>query len=167
MFLDPLEELNTMLTIIGCGDTNRKDDAVGIIVAQRLRSYLHNHPNLNVRVFDASTGGMDIMFQARGSDELIIVDASHSGSSPGDIFEVPGDELGNTPHLGYSTNNFSWEHALFAGKQLFKNDFPEDVTIYLIEAADLSLGMEMTHHVEKSATRVVEIIANRIRQHLQ
>jgi len=41
-----------MLTIIGCGNLNRSDDAVGVIVAQSLQQYLTEHPYPNVQVAD-------------------------------------------------------------------------------------------------------------------
>ena len=53
--------------MIGCGNSNRCDDGVGVFVAQSLQRYLSRRPRDNVRVFDAGTGGMDVMFQARGA----------------------------------------------------------------------------------------------------
>ena len=64
-----------MLSIIGCGDSNRQDDGAGVYVAQTLISQLHECSYDNVQVFDAGTSAMDIMFQARGSDALNIIDA--------------------------------------------------------------------------------------------
>jgi len=52
-----------MLTIIGCGNLNRNDDAVGVIIAQRLQQYLAQNPHPNIRVFDCGTAGMEVMFQ--------------------------------------------------------------------------------------------------------
>jgi Ni,Fe-hydrogenase maturation factor len=34
-----------MLTIIGCGNLNRNDDGVGVIIAQRLQQYLAQNPH--------------------------------------------------------------------------------------------------------------------------
>ncbi len=39
-----------MLTIIGCGNLNRSDDAVGVIIAQRLQKYLAENPHPKVQV---------------------------------------------------------------------------------------------------------------------
>ena len=50
-----------------------------------------------MKLFDAGTGGMEILFQARGARKLVIVDACTSGSEPGAIFEVPGQELEGPP----------------------------------------------------------------------
>ena len=59
-----------MLTIIGCGNPNRSDDGVGIRVAQRLAAYVRDKDLQDVRVFDAGTDGMSVMFQARGAERL-------------------------------------------------------------------------------------------------
>ncbi len=83
-----------MLVVIGCGNPNRSDDGAGVVVAQRLLA-LPLPPNAPVKIFDAGTCGMDILFQARGARKLIIIDASSSGSEPGAIYEVPETELEN------------------------------------------------------------------------
>ncbi|MEC4818785.1 MAG: hydrogenase maturation protease [Scytonema sp. PMC 1069.18] len=145
-----------MLTIIGCGNLNRSDDAVGVIIAQRLQQYLAQHPHPNVCVYDCGTAGMEVMFQARGSTKLIIIDASSSGSEPGAVFKVPGKELEALPESSYNLHDFRWDHALVAGRKIFKEDFPEDVTVYLIEAENLGFGLELSHPVRYSADCVFE-----------
>jgi hydrogenase maturation protease len=147
-----------MLCVIGCGNSNRSDDGVGVYVAQTLCAYLQRNPQPGVLVFDAGTGGMDVMFQARGADRLIIIDASKSGSEAGAIFRVPGRELESEPDASYSLHDFRWQHALTAGRKIFGAAFPSDITVYLIEAASLSLGLELSSPVMASADRVVEEI---------
>ncbi|MBD2212258.1 hydrogenase maturation protease [Nostoc linckia FACHB-104] len=153
-----------MLTIIGCGNLNRSDDAVGVIVAQRLQQFLTENPHPNVRVYDCGTGGMEVMFQARGSKQLIIIDASSTGSEPGAVFKVPGKELEALPEPSYNLHNFRWDNALAAGRKIFQNDFPQEVTVYLIEAANLDLGLELSPAIEHSANLVFEEVAAIIRQ---
>lgn len=143
-----------MLTIIGCGNLNRSDDAVGVIIAQRLQIYLAENPHPNVQVYDCGTAGMEVMFQARGSKQLIIIDASSTGSEPGAVYKVPGQELAALPEPSYNLHDFRWDHALAAGKKIFQNDFPEEVTVYLIEAANLDLGLELSAVVQNSADLV-------------
>jgi hydrogenase maturation protease len=149
-----------MFTIIGCGNLNRSDDAVGVIIAQKLQQYLIQHPHPQVRVYDCGTAGMEVMFQARGSKKLMILDASSTGSEPGAIFKVPGEELEALPEPSYSLHDFRWDNALAAGRQIFKEDFPEEVTVYLIEAENLDFGFELSSKVKSSAEVVFqEIIA--------
>jgi len=153
-----------MLCVIGCGNSTRSDDGVGVYVAQALRAQLLRNPQPNVLVFDAGTGGMDVMFQARGARQLIIVDASKSGSAAGAVFRVPGRELESEPDAGFSLHDFRWQHALTAGRKIFGADFPSDVTVFLIEAETLGFGLELSAPVLASADRVVDEIGGIIQR---
>jgi hydrogenase maturation protease len=155
-----------MLTIIGCGNLNRNDDAVGVIIAQRLQQYLIEHPHPDVRIYDCGTAGMEVMFHAKGSKQLIIIDASSTGSEPGAVFKVPGKELETLPEPSYNLHDFRWDNALAAGRKIFQDDFPEEVTVYLIEAANLSFGLELSPIVEHAANLVFEEITTLIKEWL-
>jgi hydrogenase maturation protease len=154
-----------MLTIIGCGNPNRGDDGVGVAIAQRLQTYLADHPIPEVQVFDCGTAGIEVMFRAKGSDRLIIIDASSTGSEPGAIFEVPGAELESLANPNYNLHDFRWDHALAAGRKLFAI-FPEDVTVYLIEAEHLGFSLELSPVVARSSeivfSKIVASLGTRI-----
>ncbi len=154
-----------MLAIIGCGNTNRSDDGAGVVVAQRLRARLaaRSLPEERaVRVLDAGTDGMAVMFAARGAEALIIVDAAQTGSEPGAVFEIPGHALEAPPRDSYNLHDFRWDHALYAGRRIYGEAFPSDVTVYLIEAASLALGLTLSPPVAAAADRVVDMIMARI-----
>jgi hydrogenase maturation protease len=155
-----------MLTIIGCGNLNRNDDGVGVIIAQRLQQYLAQNPHPKIRVFDCGTAGMEVIFQARGSERLIILDASCTGSEAGAIFKVPGKELEALPEPSYNLHDFRWDHALAAGRKIFGDDFPQEVTVYLIEAANLDLGLELSPVVRRSADLVFAELITVIQQNV-
>lgn len=150
-----------MLVVIGCGNLNRRDDGVGAIVARRLAAASFE-PSHQIRIFDAGTNGMDILFQARGAKKLIIVDACASGSEPGAVFEAPGAALENRPAPSYTLHDFRWDHALYAGRRIWANDFPSDVTVFLIEAQTLDLGLELSDPVARAADIVTARIATMI-----
>lgn len=150
-----------MLTIIGCGNPNRSDDGVGVAISQRLQAYLAEHPIPDVQVFDCGTAGIDVMFRARGSDRLILIDASSTGSAPGAVFEVPGSELEALPNPSYTLHDFRWDHALAAGRKIF-SEFPREVVVYLIEAENLGLGLELSPIVQQASETVFEKIVARL-----
>lgn len=52
-----------MLCVIGCGNSTRCDDGAGVYVARTLRAQLRREPRPDVAVFDAGTGGMEVMFR--------------------------------------------------------------------------------------------------------
>jgi hydrogenase maturation protease len=134
------------------------------VIAQRLQA-LSLPPNAPVKIFDAGTSGMDILFQARGARKLVIIDASSSGSEPGAIFEVPGSVLENRREPSYTLHDFRWDHALYAGRRIWGNEFPSDVTVFLIEAATLGFGLDLSPEVAKAADLVATRIAALIMLH--
>ncbi|MEW6353796.1 MAG: hydrogenase maturation protease [Pseudomonadota bacterium] len=154
-----------MLTIIGCGNLTRSDDGVGALIAQRLRASFNDDPPENVRIYDAGTAGMEAMFHARGATSLIIVDAVNIDVEPGAVFEVPGHELETTYEPHYNLHDFRWDHALAAGRKIFRDSFPADVTVYLIQAAKLDFGLELSAPVRAAADKVIASISARIYVH--
>lgn len=152
-----------MLTILGCGNPNRSDDGVGGVIADRIFAHLQNEPIDGVNVFATGTDGMGVMFKARGSTSLIIIDACSTGETPGAIFEVPGKELEGEPPDSYNLHDFRWDHALYAGRKIFREEFPDDVTIFLIEAQSLDLGLELSPAVARAAGKVTTTIIERIK----
>ncbi|MFM9860682.1 hydrogenase maturation protease [Pseudoxanthobacter sp. M-2] len=146
-----------MLVVIGCGNLVRCDDGVGVVVVQRL---LAGDPlPAGVKVFDAGTGGMEILFQARDATRLVVVDACRSGAEPGAVFEVPGSELESRPPPNLTLHDFRWDHALHAGRRIWKDAFPADVTVFLIEAKTLGYGLALSPEVERAAAIVTARIA--------
>ena len=154
-----------MLVVIGCGNLNRSDDAVGARVVHRLRDHYGEALAQDVRLFDAGTDGMEVMFQARGARRLIVVDASRSGAPAGSVFEVPGGELARDHAPTYTLHDFRWDHALAAGRRIFREQFPTDVRVLLIEAQTLGLGFELSAPVQAAAESVVAKLVQVIDAH--
>ena len=143
--------------IIGCGNPNRRDDGVGPHVIDILQGYkLPDH----IGVFDAGTDGMSVLYRARGISRLIIVDARISEGNAGAIFEVPGEVLHAPPPQSMSLHDFRWDHALYAGRKIYGEEFPEDVHVFLIEAHSLDLGIGLSNLVSEAA----QTVANKIRE---
>ncbi len=151
------------LVVIGCGNLNRSDDAAGVRVIHQLRQDFGDALPADVRLFDAGTGGMEVMFQARGAQQLIIVDACRSGSEAGAIFRLPGSEIDTEHKPTYSLHDFRWDHAVHAGRRIFGADFPGDLTVYLIEAGSLELGIELSAPVSTAVAAVCGHIMQDIR----
>ena len=151
-----------MLSIIGCGNPNRKDDGVGIVIINSLQEYQNKKKYSNINLFDAGTSGMDVMFKAKGSESLIIIDANLSKSKPGSLFIVPGEELSNIPEPSYNLHDFRWDNAIYAGKKIYADSFPEDISVYLIEAASVDMGLGLSPEVTKTADSVIAKIKEKM-----
>lgn len=116
----------------------------------------------DVRLLDAGTDGMATMFAARGCRTLIVIDACRSGSAPGAIFEVPGTELKQAYAPNLNLHDFRWDHALHAGKAIFREQFPDDVLVYLIEVQSVDLGIGLSAVVSDAVVKVADRIQVRL-----
>lgn len=141
--------------IIGCGNPNRSDDGVGPEVARRLREM--TLPK-DIAVFDAGTDGMAVLYRARGLERLIVVDAKAPQGNPGAIYEVPGELLQAPPPPSLNLHDFRWDHALYAGRKIYGDDFPPQVAVFLIEAETLDLGLGLSDEVAAAAARIADKI---------
>ena len=143
-----------MIVVIGCGNPNRSDDGVGPQVVRTLRE--RGIASDDVRLLDAGTDGMAVIFAARGCRTLLIIDACRSGSEPGAVFEVPGAELEQQYQPSLNLHDFRWDHALHAGRMLLRDDFPTDVTVLLVEAESIDSGVGLSPAVSAAASKVVD-----------
>jgi hydrogenase maturation protease len=137
-----------LIAVIGCGNPNRSDDGVGVEVARRLAP--RARPDLEI--LDAGTDGMAVMFAARGCKTLVIVDACTTALT--------------VPHRPtYTLHDFRWDHALHDGRKMYGAEFPTDVTVLLIEARSVALGVGLSAEVaaaaDKTIVRIEQLLVER------
>jgi hydrogenase maturation protease len=155
-------DVSAMIAVIGCGNPNRFDDGAGCQVVRALAALdVVNNPSL--RLLDAGTDGLAVMFAARGCQTLIVVDACRSGSEPGTVFEVPGIELEQRYRPALNLHDFRWDHALFAGRTILRDSFPTEVVVLLIEVETTEYGIGLSPPVQAAVGKVVERVASLIR----
>ncbi len=149
--------------IIGCGNPSRSDDGVGPWVARELQRRIGSRLGPDIRILDAGTSGMEVMFAARGVEKLFIVDACRGGGVAGSVFRVPGSELTEASDHSYTMHDFRWNHALYGGQQMYGDAFPTRVEVFLVEAASLDFGLQLSTVVQAGAEQVLEALEREIR----
>jgi len=116
-----------------------------------------------VRLIDAGIGGMDVMFHVEGAQRVVIIDAAQMGAEVGTLYKVPAEELAALPQPGrLSLHDFRWNHALALGRMLYKDRFPTDISVYLVQVASLDYGTNLTPAVATAAVRLVELLVREI-----
>jgi hydrogenase maturation protease len=101
---------------------------------------------------------MDVAFAMRGARKVVIIDASHIGVDPGTIHRVPGEELKDLSPPEGNLHRFRWDQALGFAQWLLKDEYPEDVTVWLIEGESFEPGAPLTASVQTAVERVVDEI---------
>lgn len=142
--------------VVGCGNLLRGDDGVGPVLVRHL--WERGVP-AGARLVDGGTAGMDVAFQMRGAQRVVIVDASATGAAPGTVYRVPGEELADLPPLqGLHTHSFRWDHAIAFARWVLADACPTDITVFLIEAAGVELGADLSGPVEAGMEQVIDLL---------
>lgn len=159
----PADGSQRLPTVIGCGNLMRSDDGVGCQVIRQLQQTLSPQQRQSMRLLDAGTDGMAVLYAARGARSLTIVDACRGLGRAGDVFEVPAAAIDNAPPDGLNTHALRWDHAIYAARRILREQFPADTIVYLIEAEQLAPGLDLSAPVAAAAADV----ARRIRARLE
>ncbi|MCE9516281.1 MAG: hydrogenase maturation protease [Mycobacterium sp.] len=150
--------------MVGCGNLLRGDDGVGPVLIRHL--WDRGVPD-GARLVDGGTAGMDVGFQMRGAQRVVIVDACVSqgseggddGAAPGTVYRLPGEELTDLPPLqGLHTHSFRWDHAIPFARWALGDACPTDITVFLIEVAAMEMGAELSDPVAAAMEQVIAMI---------
>lgn len=145
--------------VVGCGNLLRGDDAVGPVLVRMLAD--RDLPD-DVRLVDGGTAGMDVAFAMRGVRRVVVVDASRVGVEAGTVHRVPGSELVDLAPPQGNLHSFRWDQALGFAQWLLGEDYPADVTVYLVEGAAFEHGAPLSPEVQRAAERVCDAIVDEI-----
>jgi len=143
-----------MTLVIGCGNLLRGDDAVGPVLVRRL---LERGLPPGMEVADGGTSGMDVAFRMRGAGKVVLVDAATTGGEPGTLYRLTGADVETLPPLeGINLHAFRWDHALAIAHWALKDEYPDEIEVYLIEAGSLAFGDPLTTEVEGTMELLVD-----------
>jgi len=137
--------------IIGLGNEYRRDDAVGLIVARRLKEAAPEH----VRVLEENGEGAALMESWKDADAVILIDAVRSGAKPGILHRLDAHTQPiPTRFFHYSTHAFGAAEAIELARAL--GQLPPRLIVYGIEGKTFEAGLGLSPEVEKAAQKVVE-----------
>jgi hydrogenase maturation protease len=143
-----------MSLVIGCGNLLRGDDAVGPVLVRRLLD--RGLPD-GVEVADGGTSGMDVAFRMRGARRVVLVDACTSGGEPGTLYRLDGRDVEQLPALEtLNLHSFRWDHALAFARWLLKDEYPDEICVYLVEAGAFEFGAPLSPAVDAATDRLVD-----------
>lgn len=111
------------------------------------------------KLVDGGTAGMDVAFQMRGAARVVIVDACTTGAEPGTVYRVPAEELAELPPAhGLHTHSFRWDHAIAFARWALTDACPTDITVFLVEAAAVELGSDLSEPVTAAMEQVIGLV---------
>lgn len=152
----PAEDGSRVL-ILGVGNDFRRDDAAGLVALRSLRGEIDVDADL--RESDGEGGRLCELWRCR--DNVILLDSSEPGSSPGRIRRVgvlEADQI-STSH-GTSSHILGVAEAIRLSRRL--GELPVNLVVYTIEAADVSMGRGLTLAVADAIPELARCVAREL-----
>ena len=137
------------LLVIGVGNRDRGDDAVGPIVCDRIA--LLGLPDVDTLVFEGSV--LDLPIHWSVNDRVVIVDAAEPAGEPGRISTVDGLAMRLVTPGTVSTHTIDVSAAIELARALDR--LPSALSIIGIEGAEFEFAAPLTPDVERAAQAVV------------
>lgn len=149
-----------LLVLIGLGNRMRRDDGVGLWVAQHLQA--HGWPSL--KVFPLGVPDPVALAQAWAGVEIAwIVDAAVAEAPPGTILRIRGEDLLTDPRERWlSTHGLTLREAIAFARMLEAS--PSRMVVYGIVGRDFRYGEGLTPDVEAGARRLIRRLERIIRR---
>ncbi|MGI9607516.1 MAG: hydrogenase maturation protease [Acidimicrobiales bacterium] len=151
------------LVVIGIGNSMRSDDGVGLAAVARLENATGacDENSIELRTLD---GEPTRLIEAwRGRRRVIVVDAARAGSSAGSIhrIEVGVDPLPEWASIA-SSHSAGVAEAIALARTI--DALPDELILYGVEPADLSIGEGLSAAVASAVPRLVELLVAEVSQ---
>lgn len=142
--------------VLGIGSPIVSDDAVGIRVAERIRSMGLR----DVDVAEVSASGLDLIELMLGHDRVVIIDAIiTSRHPPGTLITLKEEDFSSAVH-GSNPHDVNIATTIQLGRRLEPERMPKEIVFLAVEVADTwTIGYEMTKEVEEAIPAVAERVA--------
>jgi hydrogenase maturation protease len=153
--------LNGRVAVIGLGSPIMTDDAVGLMVSERIGSM--GLPDVDVR--QEAIGGLDILPMVHGYSYAIIVDAIQTYQYvPGTIMIFDPEDFEYTV-VDASAHDVNLATALMIGKDMEPDMMPECVRFVAIEVEDMqTMGETLTPKVAEAVDHATDAVLYLIEQ---
>ena len=149
--VDPTRPRAGALLVIGVGNRDRGDDAVGPAVCGLLATERStNDPDLRTLVLEGSV--LDLAMHWTETDRIVVVDATPPAGNPGaiSVYDALSDRL--EPPSALSSHALDVGAAIEIAKALGRT--PAELTVIGIEAADIGHGGGLSPDVAVAARKV-------------
>lgn len=147
--------------IVCVGNSLVGDDAAGPAVHDALAGRLP--PQARLRLL--GVGGIALLDDLRGEENLIVVDAVQLGAAPGTLHVMEWDAIPESGGAAVSLHGLGIREAVTVGRALYPEIMPRCITLVGIEGRRFDcLGEEMTPAVaaavDLAVSRILRLIAS-------
>ena len=147
------DHLAPPILVVGVGNRDRGDDAIGPVVVDELLACAGREFETYVAHGDLT----DLVMRWVAATDVIVVDAMVSGRTPGTVLRVDGlTESLPTSAVTVSTHGIGLPETIELARRLDR--LPRTLTVYGIEIASTEYGEELSKKVRAVVSDVVDEI---------
>ena len=130
--------------VLGIGNLVMSDDAVGVIVAQRLQQRYRFADN--VEIMDGGTLGLDLLPKLENITNLIMVDAVETGKKAGTCVRLSGQELPIALQTKLSPHQMGLKDLLAVSELMGHS--PKEMVLIGVQPGSIEMEIGLTAEVQ-------------------
>ena len=149
--------------ILGFGNPVRSDDGIGCFVIEQLKSGLSHLEHLTL--LDMGTSAFEVLFQLKGHERIIFVDAViNTGEPDGTLYRLPAEAV----HAAVQEDpmvflhSLKWDQALSYARKIMGDAYPDDIAVYLIAVSDTRLEVGLSDAVREAGNKATKLIVQEL-----
>ena len=149
---------NISVLVLGIGNLVMGDDAVGVIVAQRLQQG-YRFPD-NVEVVDGGTLGLDLLPKLENITNLIMIDAVETGQKAGTCVRLCGEELPIALETKVSPHQMGLKDLLAVSE--LTGHSPQEMVLIGVQPGSIEMEIGLTAEVEVQLERIISNVLSEL-----
>lgn len=149
---------NISTLVLGIGNLVMSDDAVGVLVAQRLQQK-YRFPDY-VEILDGGTLGLDLLPKLENITHLIMIDAVETGKKAGTSVRLCGEELPIALQTKVSPHQMGLKDLLAVSELMGHS--PKEMVLIGIQPGSIEMGVGLTIEVEAQLETLVSNVLSEL-----
>ena len=142
-----------MLNVIGLGNFLKGDDAIGLLIIEKL-SKLFDKSQLNL--VDAGADAISLLDYLIGNDPVLIIDCAKMGKKPGDVLAFDVNEVNIAKiYNTLSLHGFRFGDVYEMAKKIGR---VAPCKIIGVEPKHINFNEELSSEVEASIPKIINIV---------
>ena len=148
--------------LVGLGNPIMGDDAVGICVVRILKEKIKGRADLEFK--ELSVGGVGLVEEILGYEQVFIIDSIASAETPGKIREFSPQDFKDTEYAS-SPHSTNFATALELYKKFNTGTIPRMIRIFTVDInPEFSFREALSPPVQRAAFELAELVGNEIEQ---
>jgi hydrogenase maturation protease len=144
--------------VLGIGNLVMSDDAVGVMVAQRLQQEYRFADN--VEIMDGGTLGLDLLPKLENITNLIMIDAVETGKEAGTCVRLSGQELPIALQTKVSPHQMGLKDLLAVSELMGHS--PKEMVLIGVQPGSIEMDIGLTPEVEAQLDTLISNVLSEL-----